>query len=99
MNSTHNPHFAQFLEFLGRYVIPRQSIRLSRGTPEEQRLYLELIQREHRRIADAIKARNPLRARRAMHGHLSKSLERYHRLAEQGSVSLIPRDGARRGNG
>ena len=98
-NVTGNSHFAQFLEFLGRYVIPRQSIRLSRGTPEEQRHYLELIQREHRRIADAIKAGDPIRARRAMRGHLSKSLERYRRLAEQGSVSLIPRDGARRGNG
>jgi len=98
-NSTHNLHFAQFLEFLGRYVIPRQSIRPSRGTAEEQRHYLELIQREHRRIADAIKARDPIRARRAMRGHLSKSLERYRRLAEQGSVSLIPRDGTRRGTG
>jgi GntR family transcriptional regulator, transcriptional repressor for pyruvate dehydrogenase complex len=79
--ATGNPHFAQFLDFLGRHVIPRQRIRLSQGTPEQQRLYLERLQKEHRRVADAIKARDPMAARRAMRSHLSKSLERYRRLA------------------
>lgn len=86
-DGTGNPHFGQFLEFLGRHVIPRQSIRLSRGTPQEQQHYLELIQKEHRRIASAIKERNPIGARRAMRNHLSKSLGRYRRLAEQGNTS------------
>jgi DNA-binding FadR family transcriptional regulator len=96
---TGNSHFAQFLEFLGRYVIPRQSIRLSHGAPAEQRRYLELIQREHRRIAGAIKARDPMRARRAMRTHLSNSLERYRRLAQQLGVVAIPGDASRRHNG
>jgi GntR family transcriptional regulator, transcriptional repressor for pyruvate dehydrogenase complex len=82
-DATGNPHFAQFLEFLGRYVIPRQSIRLSHGTPHQQRAYLDMLQKEHRRIADAIKAGDPSEARRAMRAHLSKSLERYRKLAER----------------
>lgn len=81
--ATGNPHFAQFLEFLGRYVIPRQSVRLSHGTPAQQRAYLDMIQKEHRRIADAIRARDANEARRAMRSHLSKSLERYRKLAER----------------
>jgi GntR family transcriptional regulator, transcriptional repressor for pyruvate dehydrogenase complex len=82
-DATGNSQFAQFLEFLGRYVIPRQSIRLHQGTPDDQRRYLELIQAEHRKIAAALKARDPLRARRAMRVHLSKSLERYRKFARQ----------------
>jgi GntR family transcriptional regulator, transcriptional repressor for pyruvate dehydrogenase complex len=82
-DATGNPHFPQFLEFLGRYVIPRQSIRLTHGTPQQQRRYLETLQTEHGRIADAIKARDPMQARRAMRNHLSKSLGRYRKLAEQ----------------
>lgn len=78
-----NPHFPQFLEFLGRHVIPRQSIRRSQGTPPEQRRYLETLQKEHRRIADAILTREPQQARRAMRAHLSNSLERYRRIAEE----------------
>jgi GntR family transcriptional repressor for pyruvate dehydrogenase complex len=81
--ATGNPHFAQFLDFLGRYVIPRQSIRLSQGTPAQQRRYLQRLQTEHRRIGEAIAARDPRAARRAMRKHLSNSLERYRRLAER----------------
>jgi len=83
-DATGNLHFAQFLDFLGRHVIPRQSIRLSQGTSAQQRLYLERLQKEHQRIAGAIKARNPMAARRAMRGHLSNSLDRYRRLAQRG---------------
>jgi len=81
--ATGNPHFAQFLEFLGRHVIPRQSVRLAHGTQTQQRDYLEMLQKEHRRIADAIKGRDPNEARRAMRSHLSKSLERYRKLAQR----------------
>ena len=35
------------------------------------------IQKEHRRIADAIRNRDGTEARRAMRAHLAKSLERY----------------------
>ena len=85
-DATGNPHFADFLEFLGRLVIPRQSIRLASGTPKEQRRYLELIQREHRKIAAAIVRHDPAAARRAMRTHLSNGLGRYRHLSERAKV-------------
>jgi len=78
-----NPKFRRLLEFLGRHIIPRQSIRSSLSTAEEQRLYLQRIQSEHRRIFDAIQSGDPTKARRAMRAHLTRSLARYRGLAEQ----------------
>jgi DNA-binding FadR family transcriptional regulator len=78
-----NPRFAQFLEFLGRHVIPRQSVRLSLSTAGEQRRYLLRIENEHARIFDAVRAGHPAEARGAMRTHLRRSLKRYRRLAER----------------
>jgi DNA-binding FadR family transcriptional regulator len=78
-----NPRFGELLEYLGRHVIPRQSIRVSLATPQEKRQYLERIQKEHGRIHEAIAAGHPGEARRAMRTHLTGSLQRYRRLAER----------------
>jgi GntR family transcriptional repressor for pyruvate dehydrogenase complex len=81
--ATGNPEFARFLQFIGRHLIPR---RIVTGLPETmggRRAYLDLIQEEHRRIYDAIRGRDPKAAREAMRRHLTRSLERYRRLAEQ----------------
>ncbi len=78
-----NPRFAELLEFLGRHVIPRQSVRLAVTTAEEHSRYLVHIQREHGRIYDAIRKGDPGDARRAMRNHLGRSLKRYRRLAER----------------
>jgi DNA-binding FadR family transcriptional regulator len=78
-----NPRFAELLEYLGRHVIPRQSIRVSVGTPQEQRRYLMRIQKEHDRIHAAIAGGRPAQARKAMRTHLTRSLQRYRRLAER----------------
>ena len=78
-----NPRFAQLLEFLGRHVIPRQSVRVALSTPGEQRQYLMSIQKEHRRIFEAIRDRQSAEARKAMRAHLTSSLKRYRRLAER----------------
>ena len=48
-----------------------------------RRSYLALIQEEHRRIADAIAAGDPKAARDAMRRHLTRSLERYRKLAAE----------------
>lgn len=78
-----NRRFAQLLEFLGRHVIPRQSVRVSLSSPQEQRQYLLGIQKEHRRIFDTIRSGEPAEARKAMRTHLTRSLKRYGRLAER----------------
>ncbi len=61
---------------------PRQRVRVSLGAPEQQRQYLMRIQKEHGRICEAITARKPAEARKAMRVHLTNSLKRYRRLAE-----------------
>ena len=82
-DATLNPQFAQFLAFLGQHVIPRHSIRTTLASAAEQHTYLARIQKEHRRIAEAIRNRDGTEARRAMRAHLAKSLGRYRQLAER----------------
>jgi DNA-binding FadR family transcriptional regulator len=81
--ATGNPEFARFLQFIGRHLIPRRTVS---GLPERmggQRVYLALIQEEHRRIADAIAEGDPKAARDAMRRHLTRSLDRYRKLAAE----------------
>jgi DNA-binding FadR family transcriptional regulator len=81
--ATGNPEFARFLQFIGRHLIPR---RIVSGLPESMggpRAYVELLQDEHRKIYEAIRDRDPKAAREAMRRHLTRSLERYRKLAEQ----------------
>jgi GntR family transcriptional regulator, transcriptional repressor for pyruvate dehydrogenase complex len=78
-----NPRFAELLEFLGRHVIPRQSVRVSLVSPEAQRQYLMRIQKEHARIHAAIRDGQAAEARKAMRTHLTRSLQRYRGLAER----------------
>jgi DNA-binding FadR family transcriptional regulator len=81
--ASRNPRFAELLEFLGRHVIPRQSVRVAVGTPQAQRQYLMRIQKEHGRIYEAIGEGQPAEARKAMRTHLTRSLQRYRGLAER----------------
>jgi DNA-binding FadR family transcriptional regulator len=82
-SATANTQFPQFLEFLGRHVIPRQRIRAAIAGPKEQREYLVRIQREHMRIGQAIEGRDSADARKAMRAHLLNSITRYRRLTER----------------
>lgn len=81
--ATGNPQFRRFLDFLGRFIIPRQTIRAETGTSESRRSYLERLQREHRDIRDAIRAHEVTEARAAMRRHLLNSRKRYQQLAEK----------------
>jgi GntR family transcriptional repressor for pyruvate dehydrogenase complex len=79
--ATGNPEFARFLQFIGRHLIPRRTVT---GLPERmggREAYLALIQEEHRRIYEAIRDGQPGPAREAMRRHLTRSLERYRKLA------------------
>jgi DNA-binding FadR family transcriptional regulator len=79
--ATQNTRFVGFLDYLGRLIIPRQSIRSFEGAPEGPRQYLARIEKEHDVILQAISAHSPKKARDAMRGHLVKSRERYRELA------------------
>ena len=79
--ATQNNRFVEFLEYLGRLIIPRQSIRSFEGQPDEMRSYLRRIEKEHEAILHAIEARDPKKARDAMRKHLLNSRERYRQLA------------------
>ena len=71
------------MEHLGRFIIPRQTIRVNIGAPSERRAYLDRIQGEHREIVRAIRASAETRARAAMRSHLANSRKRYQKLAQQ----------------
>jgi GntR family transcriptional repressor for pyruvate dehydrogenase complex len=78
----------RFLEFLGRFLIPRQSVSIGLKSGKELRSYLERIQTEHRAIATAIEGADVAGARRAMRRHLLGSRQRYQRLAEQSAATM-----------
>ena len=80
--ATRNPQFARFLDYLGRFIIPRQTIRVARDAAGRT-AYLRTIQMEHLVILTAIRTRAVGKARTAMHTHLLNSRKRYQRLAAQ----------------
>jgi DNA-binding FadR family transcriptional regulator len=80
-----NPQFSRFLEFLGRFLIPRQSLRVGSRRPADLKAYLERIQEEHRRIYQAIRDGDAAGARKAMRQHLAGSRRRYQRYARTGA--------------
>ncbi len=75
-DASNNPRFREFLEMMGRNVIPRASLQ-DGGGERTASGYLDQIQAEHRRIADAISARDEDGARDAVRTHLKGSLQRY----------------------
>jgi GntR family transcriptional regulator, transcriptional repressor for pyruvate dehydrogenase complex len=79
-DATGNPQFKRFLEYLGRFIIPRRTVWGS-SAPPTQRTYLQLFQREHEQILQAIENRSAAQARTAMQRHLVNSRNRYEKLA------------------
>jgi GntR family transcriptional regulator, transcriptional repressor for pyruvate dehydrogenase complex len=79
-DATGNPQFRRFLEYLGRFIIPRQTV-WGQTAPVPGRSHLGLFQREHEQIFQAIRTRNIKQARASMQRHLLKSRERYQKLA------------------
>ena len=55
-DATGNPQFRRFLEYLGRFIIPRQTI-WGRSAPVLSRTHLDMFQKEHRQILQAIRNR------------------------------------------
>jgi GntR family transcriptional regulator, transcriptional repressor for pyruvate dehydrogenase complex len=84
--ATGNMQFGRFLDYLGRFIIPRQRIWVAAHLPEEQRTHSDAAQAEHVAIATAIAARQPAAAREAMRQHLAHSQLRYRRFAMNASA-------------
>jgi DNA-binding FadR family transcriptional regulator len=78
-----NPQFLRFLEYLGRFIIPRQTVSVAAGVAAERQTYLATIQSEHRDIMQAIRTQAVPQARAAMRKHLLNSRKRYRRLAAE----------------
>ena len=81
--SAHNRYFPQLLEFLGNFIIPRQTLTLA--SDSERVRYLRKIQAEHVAIYEAIRAQNTATARKAARQHLSNSLSRYQEIGSRAS--------------
>lgn len=82
--ATGNPQFGRFLEFLGHFVIPRRAVVDAPWRKDgAARPFLDLFQKEHRAIFEAIRERSGESARGAMRRHLTNSLKRYRKLAEE----------------
>jgi DNA-binding FadR family transcriptional regulator len=79
--ATGNPQFPRFLQFIGRHLIPRRMVSGMPQTMGGRRAYLELLQEEHGAIVAAIQNHDPKAAREAMRRHLTRSVERYRKLA------------------
>lgn len=81
-DGTGNPQFRRFLEYLGRFIIPRRTVWGS-TKPSARRVDLRTFQREHREILDAIKTGAAEEARAAMQRHLLNSRRRYETIAAE----------------
>ncbi len=80
--ATGNPQFKRFLEYLGRFIIPRRTVWGS-SAPPAKRMHLYMFQREHEQILQAIAKHSPTDARAAMQRHLLNSRARYEKLAAE----------------
>jgi DNA-binding FadR family transcriptional regulator len=85
-SATGNTYFSQFLGFLGRFIIPRQTIHVDTEDADSRRGYLEGVIKEHQQIQKAIEAGDMNAARRAMRTHLKRGAERYKRLARHAAA-------------
>ena len=83
--ATGNAQFKGFLEYLGSFVMPRQTV-WGRSAPLMSRGNLTMFQREHEQILSAIRTRSVQKARAAMQRHLGNSRLRHQKLASDMGV-------------
>ena len=87
--ATGNPYYVKFLEFLGNFIIPRQTVNFISGSERNQLDYLRGVQKEHRQIDAAIADADAKLARDVMRRHIVSSRRRYEIIAKK----LEKRDG------
>ena len=79
--STCNSYFTKIFDVFGSLIIPRQRLRMEAMPAAKRAAYLKGVQREHRTMLKAIKARDREGARQAARDHLLNSYQRYRNLA------------------
>jgi GntR family transcriptional repressor for pyruvate dehydrogenase complex len=75
--ATQNPHFSQFLEYLGELAMPRRHLPAELLGTAKILGNLEVIESEHHMIRDAIAARDGSLAAASMRSHIAGSRKRY----------------------
>ena len=81
-DASNNPRFREFLDMIGRNLIPRSA--LQQDLPEkDHEAYIILLDHEHDRIVTAISAGDEEGAREAMRSHLRGSQSRYRTLLRE----------------
>ncbi|WP_102223873.1 FadR/GntR family transcriptional regulator [Acidimangrovimonas sediminis] len=88
-DATNNRRFRDFLQMLGRNMIPRTAVQQTEGEAAPP-AYMAQISAEHRAIFDAIAARDEDGAREAMRTHLKGSLQRYRALLRRSESGSHP---------
>ena len=83
--ATGNPQFRRFLEYLGRFIIPRRTV-WGRSAPASKSNYSNIFPQEHEQILGAIRERAVTQARAAMQRHLVNSRRRYEKIAVEAGV-------------
>ncbi|NRG19494.1 FadR family transcriptional regulator [Rhizobiales bacterium] len=71
--ATQNNYVADFLRFLGPFIIPQSAMR--QMPDDEREIYQASLRDEHAEIAGAIKRRDPKAAAESMRAHLMRGLE------------------------
>ena len=79
--ATENTYFPEFLGYLGKFLIPRQALRVAADPSAGLDTYVQMLVREHHDILNAIRTRDEFAAREAMRRHLGGAAERYRRWA------------------
>lgn len=77
-----NPYFSRFIKYIGEGVIPARDIVTDYEESIDSSDYLKIIQNEHRKIAQAIEAKDSEAARSATREHLGNSRDRHIKIAE-----------------
>lgn len=87
-DATNNQRFRIFVDEMGDRLLPRRALRAGFGDDAEKHRFLDVIQAEHRRIFEAISARNADEARQAMRQHLEGGRKRYREWSLAHDTSL-----------
>ncbi|REL30735.1 FadR/GntR family transcriptional regulator [Thalassotalea euphylliae] len=77
-----NPYFSRFIKYIGEGVIPDRDIVTDYEESIDSTDYLKIIQNEHKKIAEAIEAKDSEAARSATREHLGNSRDRHIKIAE-----------------